>query len=121
MLRQRLRLISRHPHVGEVRQRGYMVGIELVQDKATKLPYPLPARIGHRVALHARRQGLIIRPIGSVIILMPPLSVTQDELVRMVKIVLASIDIEAAPPAPSRSDPESCTSNIGPTSAGSGV
>ena len=92
VLRQRLRLISRHPHVGEVRQRGYMVGIELVQDKATKRPYPLTARIGHRVALHARRQGLIIRPIGSVIILMPPLSVTQDELVRMVKIVLASID-----------------------------
>ena len=108
VLRQQLRLISRHPHVGEVRQRGYMVGIELVQDKATKLPYPLPARIGHRVALHARRQGLIIRPIGSVVILMPPLSVTQDELVRMVKIVLASIDavtVDASPNNRKRSIP----------------
>jgi adenosylmethionine-8-amino-7-oxononanoate aminotransferase len=74
-------------HVGEIRQRGFMVGIELVRDRATKSPYPLERRIGHRVAMEARRRGLVIRPLGNVIVLMPPLTATPRELVRMVAII----------------------------------
>jgi adenosylmethionine-8-amino-7-oxononanoate aminotransferase len=79
------------PHVGEIRQRGMMVGIELVLDRATKEPYPLATRIGHHVAVEARRNGLLLRPLGNVIVLLPPLSVSLAELKRMVAIVHSAI------------------------------
>jgi adenosylmethionine-8-amino-7-oxononanoate aminotransferase len=80
-------------HVGDIRQRGFMVGIELVKDKTTREPYQLESRIGHRVALEARRRGLWIRPLGNVIVLMPPLSTTLAELSRMVSILRDAIRV----------------------------
>lgn len=68
------------PGVGDVRQRGLMVGIELVADQETGEPFPPGDRIGHRVILAARKRGVILRPLGDVIVLMPPLSVTLEEL-----------------------------------------
>src|SRR4029079_15464757 len=62
-----------HPHVFEIRQRGLMVGIELRRDHAT--PYEPSERIGHRVILEARDRGVIIRPLGDVVVLMPPLAI----------------------------------------------
>lgn len=90
-LARRLESLGTLAHVGDIRQRGFMVGIELVQDRATKAPYPLEQRIGHRVAMEARRRGLILRPLGNVIVLMPPLTVTLRELARMVAIVREAI------------------------------
>jgi adenosylmethionine---8-amino-7-oxononanoate aminotransferase len=86
-----LRSFKDLPHVGEIRQRGFMAGIELVQNRGTKVPYPLERRIGQRVVLEARRHGLFLRPLGNVIVLMPPLTVTVRELTRMVAIVRESI------------------------------
>ncbi len=86
-----LRPLGELAHVGEIRQRGFMVGIELVRDRATKSPYPLERRMGHRVAMEARRRGLILRPLGNVMVLMPPLTVTTRELTQMVAIVDESI------------------------------
>jgi adenosylmethionine-8-amino-7-oxononanoate aminotransferase len=83
-------------HVGDIRQRGFMVGIELVRDRATRSPYPLEQKIGHRVIMEARRRGLFLRPLGNVIVLMPPLTVTLRELARMVTIVGESIDAVTA-------------------------
>jgi adenosylmethionine-8-amino-7-oxononanoate aminotransferase len=80
------------PHVGDIRQRGFMAAIELVEDKETRKPYPLEERVGHRVTMEARRRGLLLRPIGNVIILIPPLSTSLPELRRMVKILQASIE-----------------------------
>lgn len=91
LLRRELAPLARRAHVGDIRQRGYMVGIELVRDKATKAPYPLVDRMGHAVAREARRRGLLIRPIGNVVILMPPLGTPEKELARMVRIVHDSI------------------------------
>jgi adenosylmethionine-8-amino-7-oxononanoate aminotransferase len=71
-------------HVGEVRQRGLMVGVELYRDAAARTSYPPSARTGHQVVLAARRRGLVIRPLGDVIILMPPLSITEDEIALLV-------------------------------------
>ena len=87
------------PHVGDIRQRGFMAAIELVEDRATRNPYPLEARMGHRVAMDARRQGLLLRPIGNVMILMPPLSTSIPELRRMVEILRASIETATLLPA----------------------
>ena len=78
-------------HVGDIRQQGFMVGIEMVRDKQTKEPYPLQAKAGHRVAAIARTKGLILRPIGNVLVLIPPLSISHAELTRMVSIVRESI------------------------------
>jgi adenosylmethionine-8-amino-7-oxononanoate aminotransferase len=86
-----LELLMELPHVGEIRQRGLMVGIELVRDKHTKESYPLGARVGHRVAAAARTKGLIIRPIGNVLVLLPPLSTSTRDLRRMVTILQDSI------------------------------
>ena len=78
-------------HVGDIRQCGFMVGIELVQDRQTKTPYPLERRIGHRVAQACRLRGLLLRPLGNVMALIPPLSITPRELTRMVAILYSAI------------------------------
>jgi len=77
--------------VGDVRQCGFMVGIELVEDRDSKRPYPLQNKIGQRVILEARRRGVIIRPLGDVIVLMPPLSITLRELETLADVVYESI------------------------------
>lgn len=70
-LSQRLAEWRDHPHVGEIRQKGIMVGIELVQNRQTQEPFAPSARVGHRIALAARRRGVIVRPLGDVLVLMP--------------------------------------------------
>jgi len=92
LLERRLRPFNDLPHVGEVRQKGFMVGIELVKDKETKEPYPLDDKIGIKVIMKAREKGLIIRPLGNVIVLMPPLSVGLDELQKIVEVVKWAIE-----------------------------
>jgi len=81
-----------HPHVGEIRQCGFMVGIELVKNRTTREPYLLQQRIGHHVALETRRRGLLLRPIGNVIVLMPPLIASMNELSLTVDIIRTSIE-----------------------------
>ena len=80
------------PHVGDIRQKGLMAAIELVEEKKTKKPYPLAARMGHKVTMEARKRGLLLRPIGNVLILLPPLSTSLHELTNMVAILQASIE-----------------------------
>ncbi len=91
LLSKELAAFKKFSHVGEVRQRGFMVGIELVKDKTTGEPYPVEDKIGNKVNLECRRQGLIIRPLGNVIVLMPPLSVTLKDLKSMVRIIANAI------------------------------
>ena len=72
------------PAVGEIRHRGFMTGIELAG-------FPYEERVGHQVTLAARERGAIIRPLGDVVVLMPPLSISDDELRRLVAITGESI------------------------------
>ena len=90
-LKNELRKFKELPLVGDIRQIGMMVGIELVKNKFTKEEFPYKKRIGHKVILEARRNGLIIRPLGDIIILMPPLSATIAELSKICAITRASI------------------------------
>ena len=85
LLAELLEPVAAHPAVRQVRRRGFMVGIELVE-------HPLPERIGHRVTLEARRRGAIIRPLGDVVVLMPPLSISRADLTRLVSITTEAID-----------------------------
>jgi len=97
VLNRLLRPLGEDPHVGDIRQLGFIVGIELVRDRGTKEAYPLTERIGTRVATEARRLGLLIRPLGNVIVLMPPLTTTVLELRRMVSIAATAIGTVLTP------------------------
>jgi adenosylmethionine-8-amino-7-oxononanoate aminotransferase len=81
-------------HVGEIRQRGLMVGVELVADRTSKAEYPYEAAIGARVCQTLRADGYLLRPLGAVIVLMPPLSVTAEELVGLVRALARAIRAE---------------------------
>jgi adenosylmethionine---8-amino-7-oxononanoate aminotransferase len=82
-----------HPCIGDIRQRGFMVGIELVQDKTTNAPFPVEQRRGHQVILAARKLGAILRPLGDVVVLMPPLGISLEELKELLDISIQAIDI----------------------------
>lgn len=79
-LAEHLDRLSRHEHVGDVRQRGLMAGIELVRDKQTKEPFPWKERRAHFVCERAMDDGVYVRPLGNVLILMPPLAISLEEL-----------------------------------------
>src|SRR4051812_43331549 len=76
--------VAAMPGVAGVRRRGFMCGIELAD-------FPVEARAGHQVTLAARRRGAIVRPLGDVVVLMPPLAITTRELSRLIAIVADSI------------------------------
>jgi adenosylmethionine-8-amino-7-oxononanoate transaminase len=83
-----------HPHVGDVRQEGLICAIEIVRDFATREAFPLAERIGHRVCEAARRHGLLTRPVGDVLVLMPPYCTTPAQLRRMVEALwLALVEV----------------------------
>ncbi len=94
MLESRLRDISTLDHVGDVRSEGLMAGIELVKDKSTKEPYPWEEKMGWRVCYYAREHGVIIRPLGNVIVIMPPLSINLGNLEQLLNVIREGI-IEA--------------------------
>jgi adenosylmethionine-8-amino-7-oxononanoate aminotransferase len=75
------------PHVGEVRQRGVMVGIELVADRETRRPYPAGERRGAKACEAAVARGAWIRPLGDVVILMPPYCISDADLDRLTSTV----------------------------------
>jgi adenosylmethionine---8-amino-7-oxononanoate aminotransferase len=98
LVEKQLAPLRDHPHVGEVRQRGMMIGIELVEDRETRRPYPPAMRMGHRVIREARARGVILRPLGDVVVLMPPLSMSEDELRTLTTVTRQSIDVATAEP-----------------------
>ena len=85
LLHDLLHPLADHPAVAEVRQCGFMVGIELSD-------FPLSVRVGHRVTLEARARGAIVRPLGDVVVLMPPLSISVGNLRRLVTITADAIE-----------------------------
>ncbi len=86
-LRGHLARLAELPHVGDVRQRGLMAGIELVEDRATRRPFPGTLRAGARVCRLARERGVLLRPLGDVVVIMPPLSIAPDLLDRLCRVL----------------------------------
>jgi adenosylmethionine-8-amino-7-oxononanoate aminotransferase len=80
VLREALRPVAGHRHVGDVRQAGLMCGVELVADRSTKERFAPADRVGYRLCLALRDRGVFLRPLGDVLVLMPPLSSTEAEL-----------------------------------------
>lgn len=90
-IRDRLAVLADHSHVAEIRQKGTMVGIELVQNRETLEPYAAPLRMGHQVTLAARKRGVILRPLGDVVVLMPALAMPLDLLDELLDAAIESI------------------------------
>ena len=82
-----------HPHVGEVRQRGMILAIELVGDRATKEPYPWQERRGLRVYRHALARGVLLRPLGNVVYFMPPYVISPDEIGLLAEVAWEGIQL----------------------------
>ncbi len=91
MLDTWLKEISNLPHVGDVRNKGFMAGVELVKNKEIKKPYAWEEKIGWRVAYHARENGVFIRPLGNVIVLVPPLSISPQNLKQLLDVIRSAI------------------------------
>jgi adenosylmethionine-8-amino-7-oxononanoate aminotransferase len=86
LLGELLNELATLPEVADVRGRGFMAGIDLGE-------HDPGLRLGHRVALEARRHGVIVRPLGDVVVLMPPLTISKAQLQRLVDAVAASIRV----------------------------
>lgn len=79
--------IAPHPHVGDVRHMGTMMGIELVADRASRAPFPASERAGHKVCRRAMELGLRVRPLGDVLVLMPQIGIEPVLVARMIEIL----------------------------------
>jgi len=91
LLSERLESLMKNPHVGDIRQRGFMVGIELVADRETRECFPEQEQVGPKVVRAARGHGVIVRNLGDVIVLMPPLAIRREQLVQLVDRVQSAI------------------------------
>jgi adenosylmethionine-8-amino-7-oxononanoate aminotransferase len=103
-LANQMKSLRKIPIVGDIRQKGLMVGIELVRDRKTKEHFSWEEKIGVRVCRTAREMGVFLRPLGNVIVLMPPLSITSREIKKLVQTVSQAI-LHHLPPDGRPGDP----------------
>ena len=87
LLTERLEQFRAHPNVGDVRQKGLIAGIELVADKESKREFEWAEQVGARICKKAREYGLLIRPIADILIVMPPLAISLDQLTEMLDVM----------------------------------
>jgi adenosylmethionine-8-amino-7-oxononanoate aminotransferase len=80
-----------HPNVGDIRQRGMMAGVELVRDRLTKEEFDISERVAWRVCLNARKYGVVVRPLGDVLVFMPPLAISEEEIEELASAVYESL------------------------------
>ncbi|MCP9337333.1 adenosylmethionine--8-amino-7-oxononanoate transaminase [Stutzerimonas xanthomarina] len=85
--------LSDHPKVAEVRQTGMALAIEMVQDRASKTPYPWQERRGLKVYQHALQRGALLRPLGSVVYFLPPYTITEEQIEFLAEVATEGIDI----------------------------
>ena len=91
-LHEALARLGEMPHVGEVRGLGLIAGVEIVADTATREPFPPSAGVGAKIARAMRDRGLITRVKGDIILLAPPLIVSEEEVDTIVNVVAESVE-----------------------------
>ncbi|MGS0942090.1 adenosylmethionine--8-amino-7-oxononanoate transaminase [Pseudomonas luteola] len=92
-MQQATRHLVDHPNVAEVRQTGMALAIEMVQDKATKTPFPWQERRGLKVFQHGLTRGALLRPLGNVVYFLPPYIITPEEIDFLAEVASEGIDI----------------------------
>jgi adenosylmethionine-8-amino-7-oxononanoate aminotransferase len=95
-LRVGLEAMRHLPRVGDVRHIGMIGAIELFQDVATKKPFPLTDKMGIKVCMEMRRRGVLTRPIGNTIVLMPPYCILDEQLECVLRVLAESIQAVAS-------------------------
>ena len=85
-----------HAHVAEIRQRGMILAIELVKDRATGTPFPWQERRGLRIYRHALERGVLLRPLGTTIYFMPPYVIAPDEVDLLARVATEGIELACA-------------------------
>ncbi|MDH4871009.1 adenosylmethionine--8-amino-7-oxononanoate transaminase [Pseudomonas sp. BN515] len=85
--------LADHPNVAEVRQTGMVLAIEMVQDKASKTPFPWQERRGLKVFQHALERGALLRPLGNVVYFLPPYVITEEQIDFLAEVASEGIDI----------------------------
>lgn len=88
--------LADHPHVAEIRQRGMILAIELVKDRATRTPWPWQERRGLRIYRHALERGALIRPLGTTIYFMPPYVISPEEIDLLARIATEGVELACA-------------------------
>jgi adenosylmethionine-8-amino-7-oxononanoate aminotransferase len=91
-MREAVAALEDHPHVGEIRQHGMILAIEMVKERAGRVPYPWAERRGLRVYRHALEAGVLLRPIGSVVYFMPPYVIDEEEIALMARTAITGIE-----------------------------
>jgi adenosylmethionine-8-amino-7-oxononanoate aminotransferase len=92
-LRNELEQLWELPNVGDIRQAGLVAGIELVKNWRTREPFDLRERAGIRVCEAMARRGVLTRPVGNVIVLMPPYCTTPAQLLKMISALREAVEI----------------------------
>ncbi len=90
-LRAGLEAMRQLPHVGDIRHIGMIGAVELFEDVAAKKPFPLSDKIGIKVCMEMRQRGVLTRPIGNTIVLMPPYCIRGDQLDRVLSALAESV------------------------------
>lgn len=85
--------LKSHPHVGEVRQTGMVLAIEMVADKASRQPFPWQQRRGLKVYQHALSRGALLRPLGNVVYFLPPYVITPEQIDFLAEVASEGIDL----------------------------
>jgi adenosylmethionine---8-amino-7-oxononanoate aminotransferase len=85
-----------HAHVAEIRQRGMILAIELVQDRSSRTPFPWQERRGLRIYQHALERGALIRPLGTTVYFMPPYVIEPDEIDLLARVATEGIELACA-------------------------
>jgi adenosylmethionine-8-amino-7-oxononanoate aminotransferase len=88
--------LADHPHVGEIRQHGMTIAMEMVRDKRSREPYAWQERRGLTVYKHGLEKGVLLRPVGDVVYFMPPYVVTPEEIRLMARTAMEGIEMATA-------------------------
>lgn len=91
-LKNECKSLWKYPQVGDIRQVGLIVGVELVKDWKTREPFDLRERVGFRVCSAMAKRGVLTRPVGNVIVIMPPFCVTEKQCQKIISALAQSIE-----------------------------
>jgi len=96
LARQMLEAVTQlrnHPHIGDIRQTGMVLALEMVAQREPMIQYDWTQRRGMKVYEHAMQQGVLLRPIGNVVYFMPPYVINSDEIRLMAKVAMDGIEL----------------------------
>ena len=88
--------LADHPHVAEIRQRGMILAIELVKDRATRAPWPWEERRGLRIYRHAPERGVLLRPLGTTPYFLPPYVIEPEQIELLAGVATEGIGLACA-------------------------